>query len=109
NGKVVSQVLEGQRTFDVVLRLADDWRSHTSDFRRILIDTPAGKVPLGLVAEVVETTGPNMINRDDVQRRIVVLANTEGRDIGAVVADVQEKLQGLALPAGYFLSYEGQF
>lgn len=109
HGKVVSQVLDGQRTFDVVLRLAEDWRSHTGDFDRILIDTPAGKVPLGLVADVVETTGPNVINRDDVRRRIVVLANTQGRDIGAVIADVRGRLAGLALPPGYFLSYEGQF
>jgi CzcA family heavy metal efflux pump len=109
NGQVMSQVLEGQRTYDVVLRLAEDWRSSTSDFSRILIDTPAGKIPLSLVAEVVETKGPNMINRDDVQRRIVVLANTQGRDIGAVIAEVQDKLKGLELPAGYFLSYEGQF
>ncbi len=109
NGTVVSQVLEGQRTYDVVLRLAEDWRSQTTDFSRILVDTPAGKVPLNLVAEVVETKGPNVINRDDVQRRIVVLANTQGRDIGAVIAEVQDKLTGLDLPAGYFLSYEGQF
>ncbi len=109
NGKVVSQVLEGQKTFDVVLRLADDWRSHTRDFSRILVDTPAGKVPLSLVADVVETMGPNIINRDDVQRRIVVLANTQGRDIGAVIADVQARLGELRLPAGYFLSFEGQF
>ncbi len=109
NGRVVAQVLDGQKTFNVVVRLADDWRSQTRDFSAILIDTPAGKVPLGLVAEVVETKGPNVINRDDVQRRIVVLANTQGRDIGAVIAEVREKLSGLDLPAGYFLSYEGQF
>lgn len=109
NGKVVSQVLDGQKTFNVVVRLADDWRTETRDFSHILVDTPAGKVPLSLVAEVVETKGPNIINRDDVQRRIVVLANTEGRDIGAVIADVQDRLSGLQLPAGYFLSYEGQF
>ncbi|MEO5337018.1 MAG: efflux RND transporter permease subunit [Magnetospirillum sp. WYHS-4] len=108
-GRVVSQVRDGERTFDVVLRLADDWRARTADFRQILVDTPSGKVPLALLAEVVETKGPNIINRDDLRRRIVVLANTQGRDMGGAVADVQARLAGLALPQGTFLAYEGQF
>lgn len=108
-GRVVSQVRDGQRTVNVVLRLAEDWRAHTADFRQILVDTPAGKVPLALLAEVVETQGPNIINRDDMRRRIVVLANTQGRDIGSVVADVQASLGGMTLPQGYYLSFEGQF
>jgi HME family heavy-metal exporter len=109
NGKVVSQVLDGVRSTSVVVRLARDWRSETEDFRNILVDSPAGKIPLWLVADVVETEGPNVINRDNTQRRIVVLANTQGRDIGAVVEDVQKALGTLSLPAGYYLSYEGQF
>ncbi len=108
-GRVVSQVRDGQRSVAVVLRLAEDWRSQTADFRQILVDTPAGKVPLALLAEVVETQGPNVINRDDMRRRIVVLANTQGRDVGSVVADVQAALGGMALPQGYYLTYEGQF
>ncbi|MBF0625745.1 MAG: efflux RND transporter permease subunit [Magnetococcales bacterium] len=109
NGKVVSQVLEGQRSHDVVLRLAEEWRAETGDFRKILIDTPAGKIPLELVAEVVETTGPNLINRDDMQRRIVVLANTQGRDLAAIVADIQARVDGVALPEGWHIAFEGQF
>lgn len=109
NGKVVSQVLDGQRTYNVVLRLAEDWRAETDDFRAILIDTPSGKVPLGQVADVVESQGPNIINRDNMQRRIVVLANTQGRDMAAVIGDIQQRLSSLPLPGGAYLSYEGQF
>ncbi|MBF0308504.1 MAG: efflux RND transporter permease subunit [Magnetococcales bacterium] len=109
NGKVVSQVMEGQRSRDVVLRLAEEWRAETGDFRKILIDTPTGKIPLELVAEVVETTGPNLINRDNMQRRIVVLANTQGRDMAAVVNDIRDSVEGVVLPAGYHIVYEGQF
>jgi len=109
NGKTVSQVRDGQRTFNVVLRLAEDWRAQTHDFRQILVDTPAGKVPLSLLAEVVETNGPNIINRDNMRRRIVVLANTHGRDMGSIITDVQTQLGQMALPQGYYLSYEGQF
>ncbi|MBI2235640.1 MAG: efflux RND transporter permease subunit [Magnetospirillum sp.] len=109
NGKTVSQVRDGQRAFNVVLRLAEDWRAQTGDFRQILVDTPSGKVPLSLLAEVVETTGPNIINRDNMRRRIVVLANTQNRDIGSIIADVQAQLGQMALPQGYYLTYEGQF
>ncbi|NFV80995.1 efflux RND transporter permease subunit [Magnetospirillum aberrantis] len=109
NGKTVSQVRDGQRTFNVVLRLAEDWRAHTADFRQILVDTPAGKVPLSLLAEVVETSGPNIINRDNMQRRIVVLANSQGRDMAAIIADVQKTLGEMAMPQGYYVTYEGQF
>ncbi|HAT49122.1 MAG TPA: CusA/CzcA family heavy metal efflux RND transporter, partial [Alphaproteobacteria bacterium] len=109
NGKVVSQVLDGQRTYDVVLRLAEEWRAETGDFHKILIDTPTGKIPLELVADVVETTGPNVINRDDMQRRIVVLANTQGRDMAAVVQEIQDKVAHSTLPTGYYITFEGQF
>ncbi|CAK0761207.1 Multidrug transporter AcrB [Azospirillaceae bacterium] len=109
NGKVASQVLDGQRSYNVVLRLAEDWRSETEDFRNILIDAPSGKVPLGLVADVVESQGPNIINRDNMKRRIVVSANTQGRDMAAVIGDIQQRLDTLSLPKGAYLSYEGQF
>ncbi|TAN61721.1 MAG: efflux RND transporter permease subunit, partial [Magnetospirillum sp.] len=109
NGKTVSQVRDGQRTFNVVLRLAEDWRAHTADFRQILVDTPAGKVPLSLLAEVVETKGPNIINRDNMQRRIVVSANSQGRDMGAIIVDVQKTLGEMKMPQGYYVTYEGQF
>ncbi|KAF0117331.1 MAG: putative silver efflux pump [Rhodospirillaceae bacterium] len=109
NGRVVSQVVDGARTFDVVMRLADDWRSASDDFAAILIDTPTGKVPLGLVAEVVESVGPNVINRDNTERRIVVLANVEGRAMSAVVGDIRARLAAVSLPLGFFTTLEGQF
>ena len=109
NGKSVSQILDGQRSYDVVLRLAEEWRADTRDFGKVLIDTPIGKIPLQLVADVVETTGPNLINRDNMQRRIVVMANTQGRDMMAVVDDIQTSLHSVVLPAGYHVAFEGQF
>ncbi|MEO5334084.1 MAG: efflux RND transporter permease subunit, partial [Magnetococcus sp. YQC-5] len=109
NGRVVSQVLSGQQTHDVVLRLAEDWRAQSGDFRHILIDTPSAKIPLDLVADVVETVGPNLINRDNMQRRIVVLAKTQGRDMASIVKDIRDRLSQVSLPTGYFLSLEGQF
>ncbi|MBR9971661.1 efflux RND transporter permease subunit [Magnetospirillum sulfuroxidans] len=109
NGKVVASVRDGQQSFDVVVRLAQDWRAQSDDFRQILVDTPAGPVPLALLAEVVESVGPNVVQRDDMRRRIVVLANAHGRDIGSVVADVQARLAALKLPPGAYIAYEGQF
>ncbi|ARJ67272.1 multidrug transporter AcrB [Magnetospirillum sp. ME-1] len=108
-GKVVSQVRDGERSTSVVLRLAEDWRAQTSDFRQILVDTPAGKVPLSLVAEVVETQGPNLINRDNLRRRVVVFANSQGRDLGTIMEEVQASLGQMKLPPGYSIAYEGQF
>ena len=109
NGRVVSQIRDGQQTANLVVRLADDWRSQSADFGQILVDSPAGKVPLALLADVVETQGPNIIHRDDMRRRIVVMANAHDRDVGALAADIQAALANLTLPPGYYLSLEGQF
>lgn len=111
NGKVVAQVVEGPRTFDVLVRYDEKARLDTEAFRRALVDTPSGaKVPLAAIADVVEGSGPNVINHDNVQRRIVVMANTSGRDLGSVVDDVRQRVGAeVKLPTGYFLSYEGQF
>ncbi len=92
NGKVVSQVVEGQRTFDVFVRYDERTRADVDAFRRTLVDTPSGaKVPLSAIAEVEEGRGPNIINRENVQRRIVVMANTSGRDLGGVVGDIRQR------------------
>jgi CzcA family heavy metal efflux pump len=111
NGATVAQVLEGQRTYDLVVRLDEAARLNVTAIRDILIDVPVGgKVPLSLVAEVRESKGPNAINREDVQRRIVVSANVSGRDLGSVVGEIQSALtEKLHLETGYFVSYEGQF
>jgi CzcA family heavy metal efflux pump len=111
NGRIVAQVLEGQRTYDLIVRLNEPARSNPAVIRDILIDTPVGgKVPLSLVADVRESKGPNIINREDVQRRIVVSANVSGRDLGSVVAEIQKTLgEKVHLSGTYFISYEGQF
>ena len=111
NGHAVSQVLEEQRTYDVLVRLDDSARQSVESITRTLIDTPTGaKVPLGQVAEVRIDQGPNTINRENVQRRIIIQANVAGRDLGSVIADVRAAInQKVALPQGYFVQYGGQF
>jgi CzcA family heavy metal efflux pump len=111
NGRVVADVLEGQRTYNLIVRFNEPSRINPAAIRDILIDTPVGgKVPLYLVANVRESKGPNLINREDVQRRIAVSANVSGRDLGSVVADIQKTVgEKVHLESGYFISYEGQF
>lgn len=109
-GKTVSQVLEGQRTFDVVVRYDDATRKDPDTIAAALVDTPLGaKVPLSTVADVRRTSGPNTVNRENVQRRIIVSCNVSGRDLGAVIADIQAAVGKVELPQGYFASYGGQF
>ncbi len=111
NGRVVSQVLEGQRTFDLLVRFDDPSRNSLEAIRRALIDTPSGaKVPLSVMATVEESRGPNVIQHENVQRRIVVSANVSGRDLGRVVQDIQDRVSAqVKLPTGYFITYGGQF
>jgi HME family heavy-metal exporter len=109
NGRVVSQIVEGNRRFDVVLRLSDENRS-TAGLQDLLVATPQGFVPLRLLAKVEEGDGPNQILRENGQRRIVVQANGDGRrDMAAIVADVRRIVAGLELPAGYTTQLEGTF
>ena len=111
SGRVVSQVLEGQRTFDLLVRYDDPSRSSLEAIRAALIDTPSGaKVPLSAVALVEESHGPNVIQHENVQRRIVVSANVSGRDLGRVVQEIQGRVaEKVKLPTGYFVTYGGQF
>ncbi|MBC7544349.1 MAG: efflux RND transporter permease subunit, partial [Candidatus Sericytochromatia bacterium] len=111
NGKVVSQILDGQRTFALVVRLAEPARDNIEALRQILIDTPSGtKVPLAALADVHEDVGPNQINRENVQRRIVISSNVAGRDLGSVIAEIQAAIRDhVSLPTGYFVTYGGQF
>ncbi|RIK75478.1 MAG: CusA/CzcA family heavy metal efflux RND transporter [Planctomycetota bacterium] len=112
NGRTVSQLLEGQRAFDVVVRLDDPYREDVEYLRRLSVNLPAGgAVPLSDVADVVVASGPNTINRENVRRRVVVQCNTAGRDLAGVVADIQQRLGPVEdrLPAGYFIEYGGQF
>lgn len=109
NGRRVSQIVEGNRRFDVVMRLSDQDRS-TTGLRDLLIATPTGHVPLGLFADVVETDGANQIQREGTQRRILVYGNGDGRrDMAAIAADIRRVLTDQKMPQGYRTSLEGAF
>ncbi|MEG4806621.1 efflux RND transporter permease subunit [Microcoleus sp. F8-D3] len=111
NGKVVSQVLEVQQTFDLVVWLQPEARNNLETIQNLLVDTPSGnKIPLAQVATVKYGTGPNTINRENVSRLIVAAANAKGRDLRSVVNEIQAKVKGeVELPFGYFIQYGGQF
>lgn len=109
NGRVVSRIVDGNRRFDVVLRL-DDLQRTTQGLADLLIQTPAGWVPVRQFADVVETDGPNQILRENGRRRVVVLANADGgADMAAVIAGVREVMAATRLPTGFFASLEGTF
>jgi Cu/Ag efflux pump CusA len=110
NGQVVSQVLLGQRTFDLVVRLDEKYREDEQKLRRLAVTLPdGGTVPLEAVARIYESGGPNTIKREQVRRRIVLQANVSGRGVVDVVGEIKERLSDLELPPGYFLEYGGQF
>ncbi|MBD2540460.1 efflux RND transporter permease subunit [Coleofasciculus sp. FACHB-SPT36] len=111
NGRVVSQVLEEQQTFDLVVWLKEDARSNLETIRNLLVSTPTNqKIPLAQLAEIGYGTGPNTINRENVSRLIVVSSNASGRDLRSVVDEIRGKVkQQVQLPAGYFIEYGGQF
>ena len=109
NGRVVSRLADGNRRYDVVLRLQQERRT-TQGLGDLLIQTPVGWVPLRRVADVVETDGPNQILREHGRRRVVVQANTDGAaDMAAVVSDIRRILAATPLPPGVFTSLEGTF
>jgi CzcA family heavy metal efflux pump len=111
NGKVVGQVLEGQRTFDMVIRYEDAYRSKPEVLKLALLDAPTGaKIPLSAVSDIIDDKGPNVINHENVQRRIVISSNVSGRDLGTVVKEIQDKVgESVKLPQGYFITFGGQF
>ena len=111
NGKVVSQVLEVQQTFDLVVWLQPEARNNLETIQNLLVDTPSGnKIPLAQVATVKYGTGPNTINRENVSRLIVAAANAKNRDLRSVVNEIQGKVKReVELPFGYFIQYGGQF
>lgn len=103
-----AEIVDGQRRYDLVLRLPDGQRS-PQDLAATLIDTPAGRLPVSAIAQVEESDGPNQIGRENSRRRIVVYANTDGRDMGQVIADIRRIVAETRLPEGNFVSLEGQF
>ncbi len=111
-GHAVSQILLGQRTFDLVLWFDEDSRNSLDAMSATLVSTPTGaRIPLGQVARVRASTGPNTINRENVSRRIVVQANVQGADLNSVVRQTQAALAPVqaSWPSGYYVEYGGQF
>lgn len=111
-GEVVSEVLEGQRRFDLLVRLEESYRTDYANLGRLRIDLPQGRgqIELQELADIGEGTGPNAVNRENARRRIVIRCNTQHRDLASAVAEVQQRIRSdVALPAGYFIEYGGQF
>lgn len=114
-GSVVSQVIEEDKYFGLVVWFDESSRSDPRTVEETLLDTPSGaKVALSQVAEVLDTTGPNVLNRENVQRRVAVFCNVQGRDLASVVRDIRTSLVAVEkslrqLPGGYYLEYSGQF
>ena len=111
NGRVITQVLEEQRSFDVFLRLDHFWRDNLEFLDDVLVDLPTGgSIPLAQVASIETSTGPNQILRENGLRRIVVQCNVAGRDLGGVVEEIRDRVAAqMDFPEGYFVSYGGQF
>ena len=110
-GKVVSQVYEKGKSFDLTVKVKDEERDEMEKIRNLMIDTADGrKIPLDYVAEVVSTMGPNSISRENVKRKIVISANVADRDLRSVVNDIQQQIDAsIQLPEGYHIEYGGQF
>lgn len=110
-GEAVSQVLEGQRSYDLVVRFDEPFRGSLEAVRGARIGTPSGgQVPLSSLADVRRDMGPNIISRQNVQRKIVVQSNVADRDVGSVVQEIQERItREISLPGGYYVEYGGQF
>ncbi len=112
NGEVVSEVLVGQRQFDLLVRLNDGARENLEALKRLTIDLPeGGQVPLEAVAKIYQSGGPNTVNRENVRRRVVLQCNVSERGVVDVVRDIQKKIEPViaSLPVGYFVEYSGQF
>ncbi len=111
-GEVVSQVLEGQRRFDLLVRLEENYRTDYPNLGRLRIDLPddRGQIELRELADIGEGSGPNAVNRENARRRIVIRCNTQDRDLASAVGEIQKRIESqIALPEGYFVEYGGQF
>ncbi len=107
-GERITQIVEGNRRFDLVVRLPESGRG-LQELQNLLIETPTGAVPLSKLATIEDGDGPNQISRENARRRIVISANTDGSDMSRVIADIRTELAAKALPEGYFTALEGQF
>ena len=109
-GEVVSQVYEGNKAFDLTLKVNEDSRATADRIKNLIVDANGRKIPLGNIAEISSSTGPNTINRENVVRKIVISANVAGRDLRGVVNDIQKTVkEDIILPEGYHIQYGGQF
>ncbi|MEN9437535.1 MAG: hypothetical protein RIR09_2190 [Pseudomonadota bacterium] len=107
-GEKVTQLVEGNRRFDLVVRLPETGRS-LQELSNLLIETPSGHVPLSQLATLEDSDGPNQVSRENGHRRIVISANTDGTDMSKVIASIRAELAAKALQEGYFTALEGQF
>ncbi|MCP9611573.1 efflux RND transporter permease subunit [Coprobacter tertius] len=109
-GEVVSQVYEAGKTFDLTVKVRDDLRDNTEKIEDLMIDANGSKIPLSYVADIISSSGPNTINRENVKRKIVISANVAERDLRSVVTDIQKEINtNITLPEGYHIEYGGQF
>lgn len=109
-GEAVSQVYDDGKTFDLTVKTSDESRATMEDIRNLMIDAGGKKVPLSYVADIRSVTGPNTINRENVQRKIVISGNVSERDLRGVVNEIQQKVDtSIRLPEGYHIEYGGQF
>lgn len=110
NGRVVSQVYEGNKAFNLTVKVNDEHRMQMERIRNLTVDTPQGKVPFEVLADIRSASGPNTINRENVARKIVISANVADRDLHSVVSDIQQVVQQrIEMPEGYHVEYGGQF
>lgn len=110
-GSVVSQMIEGQKSFDIILKLPESERDDLPSIKSTLIETPSGAmIPISSVAKIYYENGPNTINHENTQRRIVISCNVADRDLGSTVKEIQEKITtNVHMEPGYFVTYGGQF
>lgn len=109
-GEAVSQVYDDGKSFDLTVKTSDASRATIDDISNLMIDAAGQKVPLSYVADIRSVTGPNTINRENVQRKIVISANVSERDLRGVVNEIQDRVEAnIRLPEGYHIEYGGQF
>ncbi len=109
-GEAVSQVYDDGKSFDLTVKTSDASRATMDDISNLMIDAAGQKVPLSYVADSRSVTGPNTINRENVQRKIVISANVSERDLRSVVNEIQDRVEAnIRLPEGYHIEYGGQF
>ena len=110
-GKTVTEVIDGRRRFPVTVRLPEAYRTDSESLAGILLTAPAGEqVPLGRVAEIRRASGPQVIDRENSERRIIVQCNVRGRDLGTFVSEARRRVEAaVSLPSGYYLDWSGQF